>query len=76
VDLGAIYGAIVALGRKLDQTAAELRADNARLRGEVASLRGEVATYHASTVGHGILYSELEERVRRLEQDRTPPKAA
>jgi hypothetical protein len=24
--------------------------------------------YHSSTIGHGVLYSEIEERVRRIEQ--------
>ena len=33
-----------------------------------ASLRQEVAQYHASVMGHGILISELDHRVRRIEE--------
>ena len=33
-----------------------------------ASLRQEVAQYHASVMGHGILISELDQRVRRIEE--------
>ncbi len=34
----------------------------------VADLRTAVTEYHATVVGHGILYSEIEERVRRIER--------
>jgi hypothetical protein len=35
---------------------------------QIATLRRAVMEYHSSTIGHGILYSEIEERVRRIEQ--------
>jgi ABC-type transporter Mla subunit MlaD len=34
----------------------------------LASLRETVTHYHSTVVGHGILYSEIEERVRRIER--------
>ena len=34
----------------------------------IASLRQAVTAYHASVMGHGILISELDERVRRIER--------
>ncbi len=43
--------------RKLDDLAAGL-----------ASLRDAVTHYHSSVLGHGLLISELEERVRRIER--------
>jgi len=43
--------------RKLDDLAAGL-----------ASLRETVTHYHSTVIGHGILYSELEDRVRRIER--------
>ncbi len=43
--------------RQLDDLAAGL-----------ASLRETVTHYHSSVMGHGILYSELEDRVRRIER--------
>lgn len=35
-----------------------------------------VAEYHASVLGHGVLISELEERVRRIEEHLQLPPAA
>ncbi len=35
---------------------------------QVAGLRRAVVEYHTSVIGHGILISELEARVRRVEQ--------
>lgn len=35
---------------------------------QVAGLRRAVMEYHTSVIGHGILISELEARVRRVEQ--------
>ncbi len=63
VDLAAIYGAIIALDRKVERKFADQGL-------EIARLRADVAAYHASVVGHGILISELDERLRRIEQDR------
>jgi chromosome segregation ATPase len=43
--------------RKLDDLAAGL-----------SSLREAVTHYHSSVIGHGVLISELDERVRRIER--------
>ena len=68
---------------KIDGLGADLRSEMHSLRADIASdlltlekrmsdqfvaLRRSVMEYHSTAVGHGILYSELEERVRRLEQ--------
>ena len=37
-------------------------------REQIVGLRRAVVEYHSAVVGHGLLISELEERVRRLEQ--------
>ena len=62
---------------------AELKADIYSLRADVASdllttrkehsdqiagLRRAVIEYHSAVIGHGVLISELEARVRRMEQ--------
>jgi len=39
-----------------------------RLNEQLVALRRSVMEYHSTAVGHGLLYSELEERVRRIEQ--------
>jgi uncharacterized protein (DUF3084 family) len=56
---------------KLDELAAvvnrhDLKLDD--LTRDVAGLRESLTHYHATVLGHGILYSELEERVRRIER--------
>ena len=37
-------------------------------RDQIVGLRRAVVEYHSAVVGHGIIISEREERVRRLEQ--------
>ena len=37
-------------------------------REQIVGLRRAVIEYHSAVVGHGLIISELEERVRRLEQ--------
>jgi len=64
--------------RKLDDIRAHLEthdrmfAEHDRKLDDLAhglnSLRETVTHYHSTVVGHGILYSELEERVRRIER--------
>ena len=39
-----------------------------RLNDQIAGLRRAVMEYHSSAIGHGILISELDERLRRVEQ--------
>jgi hypothetical protein len=78
------------LRSEMQSMRADIRSDMHSLRADVASdlltlekrvndqfvaLRRSVMEYHSTAVGHGLLYSELEERVRKLEQrlDMTPP---
>ena len=57
--------------RKLDSIAVHL-ADHDRKLDDLAagltSLREAVTHYHSTVIGHGILISELDERVRRIER--------
>ncbi len=63
-DLRALNARVGSLGHDVTT----LRADMANVRGDLASVRGEIAHYHGSVVGHGILITELDERVRRIER--------
>lgn len=45
----------------IDRRLGEMSAD-------IAGLREAVTNYHASVLGHGIMLSELDERVRRIER--------
>ncbi len=80
MDLGAIYQAILAVAADVRSFRAEVKAEfgnvRAEMRAEMADLRQAVADYHGAVIGHGVLIGELDERVRRLEQDREPPEAA
>jgi hypothetical protein len=77
-DIAAVYqlltevaGSVAGHDAKLDDIAAHL-ADHDRklddLTAGLASLREAVTHYHSSVIGHGILISELDERVRRIER--------
>jgi hypothetical protein len=72
-----------AVDAKVDTLGAELRSEMRSLRADVASdmldlekrlsdqivgLRRAVVEYHSSAVGHGVLLSEMEERLRRVER--------
>lgn len=52
---------LATLDAKLDRTRKDLSE-------QIAGLRRSVVEYHTSVVGHGVLISELEGRLRRVEQ--------
>ncbi len=79
-DLRSEFGVVKS---DLDSLRAELRSEMHSLRADVASdllstrkelseqivgLRRAVIEYHTSVIGHGVLISELEARMRRVEQ--------
>lgn len=73
---------IAELGVELKGDMHSLRADVAsdlmtlekKLSEQITGLRRSVIEYHSSIIGHGVLITELEERVRRLEQHlKLPP---
>ena len=55
---------------------AEHSREIADLTGQVQFLREAVTDYHASVVGHGVLISDLDARVRRIEHHLDLPPAA
>jgi len=81
--LRGIRADVARLDTKIDDVKLELRSEIHSLRADVASdllvmrketqeqisgLRRAVIEYHSSVLGHGILISELEARLRRVEQ--------
>lgn len=81
--LRGIRADVANVDAKLGEAKAELKADLHSLRADVASdlatsrkdtrdqivgLRRAVVEYHSAVLGHGVLISELEARVRRVEQ--------
>ena len=78
-----IRGDVARVDGKVDSVKAELRSEIQSLRADVAAdfiavrkevgeqiagLRRAVVEYHSAVLGHGVLISELEARVRRIEQ--------
>ena len=57
----AVAADILAVNAKIDATRKELG-------GEIVGLRRAVVEYHSVVIGHGVLVSELEARLRRVEQ--------
>ena len=87
-DLVRLENRVERLENKVEDVRSEvhsLRADVAsdlmtmdkHLEERIAGLRRAVMEYHSSAIGHGVLISELEERVRRIERhlDLAPPEA-
>ncbi len=84
---GADLGHVVAMlhgpvegQEEIKREVRELRADHGRqlreVRSELGALRQAVTEYHASVLGHGVLISELEARLRRVEQHLNLPPTA
>ncbi len=78
----ATKGQIAELRAEFKSDMHSLRADVAsdlltlekKLSEQITGLRRSVIEYHSSMIGHGVLITELEERVRRLEQHlKLPP---
>jgi len=68
----ATKSGVADLRSEIGSLRADVAADIATIRKEVgeqvAGLRRAVVEYHSSVIGHGVLISELEARVRRVEQ--------
>lgn len=48
--------------------ASDLMTVEKRLGDQIAGLRRSVIEYHSSAIGHGVLFSELEDKVRATQQ--------
>jgi signal transduction histidine kinase len=70
-DMHDMRGDIQKLDAKIDvvHTGLDAKIDATRrdLSDQVVGLRRAVIDYHTSTIGHGVLISELEARLRRVE---------
>jgi archaellum component FlaC len=91
-EVGGVKSDIQSVRNELKSVKDELKGDINSLRADVASdllkmqketreqiggVRRALTEYHSSVVGHGIQISELQDRVRRIEQHlRLPPLGA
>lgn len=92
IDIGAVYGLLSTVATnvlELHRNGGELRQEVGTLRHEVGelrrtkadkddvlSLRQALTDYHSSVLGHSILITELDARLRRVEQHLNLPPAA
>lgn len=58
----AVAADLLTLDAKVDKTRKELSE-------QIVGLRRAVVEYHSAVIGHGVIISELEARVRRIEQN-------
>jgi signal transduction histidine kinase len=78
IDLPAVYQLMLQMSGRLDHVSGRLDQVSERLDVHerklddlsvgLADLRAAVTNYHSAVLGHGILISELDERVRRIER--------
>ena len=78
IDLAAVYQLMLQMSGRLDQMSGRLEQVSDRLdvherklddlSMSLADLRATVTNYHGAVLGHGMLISELDERVRRIER--------
>jgi hypothetical protein len=74
-DVAAVYQLLARVARTTDEHTRKLEKLDS-LEDGVASLRQTLTQYHASVMGHGILFSEVEHRVRRIEEHLNLPPVA
>ena len=79
VDIAAVYQLLSQVAQTVNAHTVLLHEHSRKLNdlehGQ-ATLRQTLTQYHASVMGHGILFSELEHRVRRIEEHLNLPPSA
>jgi sugar phosphate isomerase/epimerase len=78
IDIGAVYQLLSEVAQTVRSHDEQFARLNGRLDGvegrledldaSVADLRSAVRDYHTTVTGHGMLYGELEQRIRRIER--------
>lgn len=80
-DIARLETKITDVDAKVMSLAADIASDLSTLEkhvGErIAGLRRAVMEYHSSAIGHGVLFTEIDERVSRIERhlNLSPPEA-
>ena len=67
-DVAAVYQLLSQVAQTVAQHSRRFDLLESRVEDGFASLRQTVPQYHASVMGHGTLISELDHRVRRIEE--------
>jgi hypothetical protein len=67
-DIGAVYQAVQSLAGEMRAGFADVRTRLDRVETGLDDVRHTLTEYHSAVIGHGILISDLEARIRRLER--------
>lgn len=79
VDVGAVYQLLATVAAEARETRAEIREilreldrkvneGDVATKDDIARLRQTVVEYHSAVIGHSVLISEIDDRLRRVEQ--------
>jgi hypothetical protein len=78
IDVAAVYQLLTEVAKtaqlhgdalgEIHRELGDVRVSVDDLQASVADLREAVRNYHTTVVGHGVLYGELEQRIRRIER--------
>jgi hypothetical protein len=71
IDIGAVYQLLTEVAETVRGHGARFERLEARLDDVavgLSDLRSAVTNYHGAVLGHGVMLSELDERVRRIER--------
>ena len=72
-DIARIENTVAEVNARVTSLAAAVASDllttEKRLSDQIVGLRRAVVEYHSAVIGHGVIISELEARVRRIEQN-------
>ena len=77
-DISGLKGGLADLRSDVNSLRADVASDmilmEKRLSDRISHVNSAVVQYHSTTVGHGVLIGELDERLRRVEQHlKLPP---
>jgi predicted nucleic acid-binding Zn-ribbon protein len=74
-DIAGVRSETAGVRSEMKSLRADVTSEIERMSERVAHLNRAVIEYHSSAVGHGILISEFEDRLRRVEQQlKIPPR--
>jgi predicted nucleic acid-binding Zn-ribbon protein len=74
-DIADVRSEIAGDRAEMKSFRADVASEFERMNERISHLNRAVIEYHSSTIGHGVLISEFEERLRRVEQHlKIPPR--
>ncbi|CAA7627812.1 conserved hypothetical protein [Candidatus Terasakiella magnetica] len=81
IDITAVFQLLGSVAADVREMKTDMRDIKRQMEGkadkaDLASLRQALTEYHSSVLGHGVMISEMEDRIRRIERHLGLPPAA